>query len=161
MTPKLEFKQQGFQGQDKCWRQCGQIMANHFHIFWACPLIQPYWKELAGEIRTIFGLEVEFSFVTLYLGKTPVGLTTQDNYLYKVLLAASKKAITRKWLQTNLSSTNDWITIVNEIQCMEKMTFSLRLQAEQYTKCWERWTSYSLRCSSLPEWMITFFIFHF
>lgn len=57
----------------------------------------------------------------------------QDNYLYKVLLAASRKAITRKWLQTKLPSRDDWTTIVDDIHRMEKLTFSLRLQAEQYT----------------------------
>ena len=156
VTPKLKFKQQGFQGQDKCWRQCGQTMADHFHIFWACPLIQPYWQDLAEEIQSILGLKVDFSFITLYLGKFPAGLMAQDNYLYKVLLAASKKAITRKWLQTNLPSKNDWITIVNEIQCMEKLTFVLRLRAEQFAKYWEKWTSYSLTCNSLSVWITPF-----
>lgn len=50
VTPKLKSKQQGSQGQDKCWKQCGQTKADHFHIFWSCPLIQPYWQELAGEL---------------------------------------------------------------------------------------------------------------
>ena len=113
--------------------------------------IQPYWQDLAGEIQSICGLKVNFSFITLYLGKTPVGLTAQDNYLYKVLLAASKKAITRKWLQPNLPTRNDWISIVIEIQCMEKLTFTLRLRAECY---WERWTSYSFKCNSLSVWII-------
>lgn len=117
-TPKLESKQQAFQGHDKCWRQCGQTIADHFHIFWACPLIQPYWQELAGEIQSILGLKLDFSFITLYLGKILVGLMAQDIYFYKALLAARKKAIKRKWLQTNLPARNDWITIVKEIQCM-------------------------------------------
>lgn len=29
-----------------------------------------------------FGLKVDFSFVTLFLGKTPIGSVDQDNYLY-------------------------------------------------------------------------------
>ena len=73
------------------------------------------------------------------MGKIPVGLMAQDKYLFEVLLAASKKAIIRKWLQTNLPSRNDWITIVNEMQCIEKLTFSLTPQAEHYTKYCERW----------------------
>ena len=104
VTPKMKSKQRGCQGQDKCWRQCGQTMADLVHIFWACPLFQPYWQDLAGEIQSIFGLRVNFSFITLYLGKIPVGLMAQDNYLYKVLLAAS---------ETDLPTRNDWISIVN------------------------------------------------
>lgn len=56
--------------------------------------------------------------------------------LYKVLLVASKKAIARRWLQANLPSKDDWITIVNEIHCMEKLTYSLGLRPEQYIKYW-------------------------
>lgn len=149
VTSKLRFKQLRLQGQDKCWRQCGQTMADHYHIFWACPLIQPYWKEIAGEIQIILSLQVEFSFFTLYLSKIPVGFKAKDNSLYKVLLAANKKAITWKWLHTNLPSRSDWIAIVNEIQCMEKPTYSLRLQTEQCRTHWERWNTYTLKCKPL------------
>lgn len=50
-----------------------------------------------------------FLFFPLYLGKIPVGFKARDKYLYKVLLAASKNAITWKWLHTNLPSRSDWI----------------------------------------------------
>lgn len=102
-------------------------MADHFHIFRDCPFVQPYWQELAGEIQTIFGLNLRFSFVTLYLGRIPVGLMERDNYLYKLLLAVSNKAITQKWLQTNLLSRDDWITIINQLQLMENLTFLLKI----------------------------------
>lgn len=65
ITPKLKFKQQGFRAQDICWGQCGKSVADHYHVFWACPLIQPYWQEIAEEIQTIFGLELEFSFIAM------------------------------------------------------------------------------------------------
>lgn len=30
-----------------CWRQCGCLKANHFHIFWSCSLLLPYcWQEV-------------------------------------------------------------------------------------------------------------------
>lgn len=114
-------------------------MADHFHILWACPLIQ-----------LIFHLKIDFSFSTLYLGKIPVGLMAQDNYLYKVLLVASKRAITQQLLQTNLPSRNDWITIVNEIQYMGKLTFTLSLRSDQYTK----YHKVTLTPNSLSVWLI-------
>lgn len=40
------------------------------------------------------------------------GLMTRDNY-YQVLLVASKKAITQKWLQIKFPSRNDWINTYN------------------------------------------------
>lgn len=104
VTPKLKFKQQGSQGPGKCWWQCGQIMEDHFHIFWDWPFVQPYWQELAGEILKIFSLNLHFSFVTLYLGRIPVGLMEEDSYLYKALLAASKKA-----MASDLPAIQGWL----------------------------------------------------
>ena len=54
-------------------------------------LTRTHWRN-----KTIFVLEVDFSSVKLYLGKTPVGLMVQDNNLYKGLyteMAAGKSAI--------------------------------------------------------------------
>ena len=138
----MKCVQQGSQDQGQCWRQCGKMMADHFHIFWDCPSIQPYWQEVTKEIKAIFGIEIECSFVTLYLGKIPDELMTQDSYLYKIIMAACKKAITRKWLQATPPTKDDWITVVNEIDTMESLTFSLRLRADQYGRNWRKWFSY-------------------
>lgn len=62
-------------------------MADSFHKFWDGTLIQPYWN---SNNLDNFGLKVDFSFVILFLGKTPIGPVDQNNYLYKVLLAVTK-----------------------------------------------------------------------
>lgn len=36
--------------EGRCWRQCGELVADHFHIFWGCPAIQPYWSEIVEVI---------------------------------------------------------------------------------------------------------------
>ena len=63
------------------------------------------------------------------LGKIPDNFRTHDEYLYKVLLVASKK------LWTNPPSMDDGADSVNETHCMEKLTFSLR--SDQYIKYWK------------------------
>ena len=83
-------------------------MANHFHVFWACPKIQLFWREVATEINKIFGVDVDFSFVALYLGKIPETVSQKDTYLWKILLVSCRKAITRKWLQPDPPTLNQW-----------------------------------------------------
>ncbi len=41
ITPKQKAHIEG--GDTKCWRQCGFLEANHWHIFWECPVIKPFW----------------------------------------------------------------------------------------------------------------------
>ena len=117
-------------------------MADHFHIFWACPKIQPYWQEVATEIHKIIGIKLKYSFITLYLGKMPEIVFHKDKYLIKILLASSKKAITRKWLQTDPPTLEQWRGIVNQVYCNERLTFILRLELEKSIEYWEKWIVY-------------------
>lgn len=134
ITPKITALQTGTQSQGFCWRQCGASTANHFHIFWACPKIQPYWREVATEIHKIMGVELDYSFITLYLGKIPETVLHRDKYLLKILLASSRKAITRRWLRVDPPTLDQWRGIVKEIYCMERFTFVLRLELEKCTE---------------------------
>ena len=77
-----------------------------------------------------------------------MGNLTQDNtqrediYLVKVLLAASKKAITRLWYKADPPTREQWLSIVEEIFVMEKLTHDLRLQETLFLERWEKWTEY-------------------
>ena len=122
-----------------CWRNCGEQLADHFHIFWSCPAIQPYWQEIIQVIQTFFGDEINCSFSTIYLGNIASHLPVRDKYLLKLLLAASKKTVTRKWLQATPPTGTDWIDIVTNIQNMERMTFSLSLRIDKYVQYCEKW----------------------
>lgn len=101
ITPKLKSIQAGDMERGLCWRECGEQLADHFHIFWSCPAIQPYWQRKKCIILKMFGDGIGWSFSTIYLGNIKANLVVQDKYLLKILLAASKKAVTRKWLQSD------------------------------------------------------------
>lgn len=137
ITPKITALR-GF-----CWRQCGTPMANHVHVFWSCPKIQPFWRDILTEINKIIGVDLEFSFVVLYLGKIPKTVLHKDRYLLKILLASSRKAITRRWMQVDPPTLIQWHRIIHEIDCMEKLTFILRLQLEKCMERWEKWIEYA------------------
>ncbi len=143
ITPKITALQTGSQSRGLCWRQCGTSMANHFHVFWACPKIQSFWREVSTEKNKIIGVDLGFSFINLYLGKTPETVQHKNKYLLKILLASSRKAITRKWLQPDAPTLAQWHGIIQEIYCMERLTFVLKLQFEKCTERWEKWIVYA------------------
>ena len=82
------------------------------------------------------------SFISLYLGLIPDGLRSEDRYLLKIFLAASKKAITRFWLQKRCPTALSFVDIVKQLHLMEQMTYSVRLQKEQGEKRWKKWYMY-------------------
>ena len=59
-----------------------------------------------------------------------------------ILLAASKKSVMRKWLKAEPPTIDEWIEVVYEIYVMEKISFSLRVENEQFYKIWTKWTEY-------------------
>lgn len=126
-----------------CWRECGSASADHAHVFWSCPSIQPFWNGVKHLMVETLGLNLDLSFTFLYLGKIPSGLCKSDKYLLKIFLAASKKAITRCWLQRAPPTTALFIDIINSIRSMERMTFALRLQKEKGDEYWEKWDCYT------------------
>lgn len=128
ITP-IQKRHQG--NGDSCWRLCGFSGANHFHIFWDCPLLGPYWLQICEHINHIFGSKMPCDFENVYLGNADANnWRNKDKRLLWILLAASKKALTRKWLKRDLPTINEWISIIQEIYTMEKLSFSLRIQRD-------------------------------
>lgn len=140
-----------------CWRQCDNIiMGDHFHIFWSCPKIQPFWLEIITEINSILGFEMDNSFGTIYLGNIPPDFNVRDKYLLKILIVACKKEITKKWLVNEPPTKGQWIVIVRGIFDMEKMTFSLRLCSGTFDQYWAKWVSHM---EDIPQLQYIFFWF--
>uniref|UniRef100_A0A3Q3A4Q3 Reverse transcriptase domain-containing protein n=1 Tax=Kryptolebias marmoratus TaxID=37003 RepID=A0A3Q3A4Q3_KRYMA len=128
---------------DACWRLCGFNGADHLHVFWDCQVLRPYWEEIHKHIGNVFNVNLQFKCETLYLGNLQLNTwTNKDKKLLAILLAASKKAITRKWLKSDPPTVDEWIEIVYQIYVMEKITFSLRVEREKFYKIWSKWTEY-------------------
>ena len=122
-----------------CWRQCGHMGVGHAHIFWSCPKIEEYWKDVHSIMGKRMSFELPLNCTLLLLGDIPEEILTPDKYLIKIFLAASKKAITRRWLQQDPPTKEDWIAIIKEIYTMERLTFILRLQEDKSDTYWEKW----------------------
>lgn len=140
ITP-IQKRHQG--NGDACWRLCGTNGANHFHIFWDCLVIKPYWEAIHKHIKDVLNVEIPYNFETIYLGSILYDMrSSNDKKLLAILLAASKKAITRKWLKIEPPTVEEWIDIVHEIYIMEKISFSLKVEREKFYRIWSRWTEY-------------------
>ena len=141
ITPKIKSKQRG--EQQYCWRECGCSSANHSHIFWLCDKVQAFWGCVHQNLVKILGYNIIYDPCTLYLGLTSEGIIGhEDLYLFKILLIAAKKAITRKWLKIDPPREEHWVEIIEEIYFMEKMTHNLRTKAELFDKRWKKWHVY-------------------
>lgn len=139
ITP-VQQKHQGL--KITCWRLCGSTSPNHHHILWSCPKLLPYWKEIHKNLELIFRRTFVFDFLTLYLGAKKWHQSAADNYLMRILLTAGKKAITKKWLQPDAPTLEDWYNIIHHVYTMERLTFSIKMQSETFIRRWAKWSNY-------------------
>uniref|UniRef100_A0A671XN45 Reverse transcriptase domain-containing protein n=1 Tax=Sparus aurata TaxID=8175 RepID=A0A671XN45_SPAAU len=142
ITPKIQNKY--LLASQPCWRKCGATNVDHSHVFWLCPKIIKFWEDAHLNIVRILDYDISKSCVLLYFGNmTGNVVLKEDRYLLKILLAACKKAITRKWYKPDPPTQDDWLKIVNEIYVMELLTHKIRTQEEQCREKWEKWTVYA------------------
>lgn len=126
-----------------CWRLCGSNEAHHFHIFWDCPTLTPFWQMIHKHLEAIFDVTIPFVFSMLFMGNFQFeGWNWADRKMMMILMVASKKSITRKWLKPDPPTEEDWLDVLYDIYKMEKITFSIRLQSEKFVRIWNKWFAY-------------------
>ena len=142
ITPQIKNKQ--LRSQQPCWRKCNHMNPNHTHVFWNCVKVQPFWQIIRTAINEVIGYEIPCTCLVLYLGYIEKSVHSRDQYLVKIMLAAGKKAITKNWLKEDIPDYNQWRTIMDNIENMERLTFRIRIREDLYEKRWEKWSIYKL-----------------
>ena len=126
-----------------CWRACGANEANHFHVFWDCPVLTSYWQEIHSHLEATFKVIIPCRFDTLYIGNISFdSWDYRDKKLLLILLVASKKAISRRWLKQDSPTIGEWLDVVHDIYKMEKLSYSLKIQTDKFSRIWSKWTGY-------------------
>ena len=109
-------------------------------------------------MQHIRGRKIPFTCTSLYLGDLPEEITRNDRYLLNVLIVAAKKAITRKWLQTDPPMVDNWLKVIAEINEIKRLTFLLRLKNDLYISKWSKRRGYLLTCFEVVS-SILFYLF--
>lgn len=127
-----------------CWRQCGETVANHLHVFWGCPILESYWKELKICMDTVLKTNLPFNFETFFFGKIEGANTNLNMKMLRIMLLAGKKGITRNWLKTEAPKKETWVDVMHDIYVMEKLTYTLRLETDKFERIWTGWLNFVL-----------------
>ena len=91
-------------------------------------MVESFWAELHKVLNGLFNTFLPMQFSTLFLGNADLQVRKAAEYLFDILITAGKKALTRRWLLSDPPTMQEWISIVNDIYLMERITSSLRLQ---------------------------------
>ena len=119
-----------------CWRACG-VIGDFSHIFWDCPKLQIYWKEVMRVIGEILGLNILVEPQRLILGNMHLrGLGENKLYMLRALVLVVHKMITRNWLKPHPPTLDQWSQRVKAVNCMESITAKLQFRMVIYLERW-------------------------
>ena len=124
----------------QCWR-CGSSLGTHYHIFWECPMITPYWSKIHALLGKVLGVPIPLHPLYLLLGlplpKTPKTLRK----LMAFILLAAKRAIPQCWLTNVPPSFTQFLAAVTDIRRMERLTAVIEDSLASFDAIWEKWDS--------------------
>lgn len=123
----------------ECWR-CSASPANAEHIFWLCPHIQDFWKEVTACISDLLTVPIPKTIKVCLLGLVEEVVPRRaQRTLITILLFYGKKAILLRWKNTKAPDINFWKGLVNAMIPYYKYTYEARGCTKNFDKVWKVW----------------------
>lgn len=124
-----------------CWRGCKEL-GTMSHIWWTCPKIKKYWREVLQIIKNITIIEIlEDLWGCLFHG---IQMPTKRymRSLVPHLLNASKSLIPKQWQELESPTMRSWFNKVNDIYNLEYLRFSGEEGWEGFEEKWRDWVNF-------------------
>lgn len=119
------------------------MVGDHTHIFWDCPKIQTFWKNIKGEMERILEKDIPLDPLLFLLDVLPDHwFTTDECYILHILLMTARKTITMNWMKLKPPTTVKWLQKVKHVYMMECMTAQLQLKLPIFKRRWASVTDY-------------------
>lgn len=114
------------------------------HIWWSCPKIRTYWKEILRYIKEITSIELpEDPWIYLFHG-VDIPIKEYRNSMLIHLINAAKSLIPEKWKKVNSPKIREWLDKIDEIYSMEGLRYCEEGGREGFIKRWEKWSMFKL-----------------
>lgn len=127
---------------EECWRGCG-LVGDHTHIFWDCPKLTNYWKDIHYEIKKCLSIDVPLTPNSMILGIFPNTIKPKCVILQlKILLLIAKKMVTVFWLKPQPPTISQWKNKLKEVYNMEQITARLQMKMDIFMDRWSHIEKY-------------------
>lgn len=141
MTP-LKAKRWLHTTSDTCWR-CGVDTGSFMHIWWSCPPILDYWKNISEWIKHITDTKIKLNAAARLIHINSFTISKYKKSLTRHLLTAAKTLILLHWKTTHPPSVKDWLDRVQYLYRMEEILAMKKENSENFIKIWQPWLLFS------------------
>ena len=104
------------------------MIGDHTHIFWGCPKLEGYWKNIKREMDKIFKRNIQIDPQMALSDITYIMLSNDQGYLLHILLMVARKMITLNWMKPIPPTREQLVQKLKQVYKMEYMTAQLQLK---------------------------------
>lgn len=105
-------------------------------LFWDCPIIQPFWKDIKNIIENQLKVSLSWDPLTFLLDIFPDNLSGDQKFLLRLMLMTVRKTITICWLKPEPPSILQWTQKFKQVYLMEQLTAQLQLKTPVFERRW-------------------------
>lgn len=121
-----------------CWR-CSERDGSLLHIWWSCPLIQPFWKEVQRIIINITTYQINLTPAQMFLHHSPIPKKDYHHSLRLHLLNAAKMCIPPLWKSSKPPSIVEWFKRIAKVAEMEELIHQSKDTSTKFQTTWSCW----------------------
>lgn len=125
---------------DPCCDKCKREEASVIHMFWTCPSLEKYWREVFQTLSLIVSLDIEPNPLVALFGTIGEG---------EVRLTLAKwRTILLRWRDAAPSTHAQWLRDVMSCLNLEKIHYSIHNSKEKFQKVWGPFLEYYHNCQT-------------
>lgn len=130
-----------FQGiSPLCFRGC-ELEGSMIHIWWTCPRIRSFWRNIFNMFRSLFKLPVYPNVHYALLNQHIPGLSKQVQGLSFFILLLAKITLAKSWKKP-LVSFRSCINKISWIMSQEHLVAKLNDKVGRFMSTWEPWATF-------------------
>lgn len=144
-----------YQDVDPTCDRCRQAPASHVHMFWSCPALYSYWREIFRSLSKVTQKSIEPNAMIALFGTSPptISLSSSEAAFVAFVTLLARRLILLKWKSPIPPSHTLWIREVLHSITLEKIRCVLRGSLRKFFRMWDPFFEYirELDLTIIPE----------
>lgn len=124
-----------------CWR-CKGAIGSMIHIWWECPALQPFWREVHSIISRVTTYTLDYNPAQYLLHYSTLPKHTYQKWLAMHMVNAARLCIPTHWRSTDTPTIREWLSRIAKIEEMEELIYTSQERIQKFTKTWACWTHF-------------------
>lgn len=121
-----------------CWR-CKTDTGSLIHVWWTCPKLQPFWREVHRIIQQVTTYTLDFTPEQFLIHHSTIPHHSYFRSLAMHMVNAAKMCVPYKWRSHDPPTLADWFKRIQKTAEMEELIHQAKDTPAKYNNIWACW----------------------